>query len=108
MLDPINLLVWSIRGTSRADSLRYFGKLCHDNGIRLLILLEPMSSDAQWEVVRRRLRFDKSSSFLDRKIWFFWSSVLRVTSIECAEQLVHAWVSFLSGASFCLSEVYAK
>lgn len=63
MLDLINLLVWNIRGASHVDSLHYSCKLCTDNSVRLLVLLELMSELAQLEVVRRRLNFDHSFNF---------------------------------------------
>ena len=52
MINPINTIVWNIRGASRRGSLRYLNKLCMVNSVRLLVLLKPMSEVAELEVVR--------------------------------------------------------
>ena len=108
MLSPLNMLCWNIQGASRTDSIRYVGKLCRDNSVRLLVLLEPMSEVGQMEVVRRRLNFDNAASLIDRKIWLFWDSRFSLTYIEHAEQLVHVTASFGSGVSIGISVVYAN
>ncbi|XP_071917045.1 uncharacterized protein [Coffea arabica] len=108
MLDQINILVWNIRGASRRDSLRYLKRLCHENNVRLLILIEPMSLKGQLEVVRRYLNFDFSALYIDGKIWVFWSCLVQISCVEYAEQMIHAQVSFASGASFWLSAVYIR
>lgn len=102
MLDPLSFVVWNIRGASRADSLRYLGKICFGNSIHLVALLEPMSNIAQMEVVRRRLKFDNASAFLEGKIWIFWPSELRLNCVEHAEQFVQVTASFRSGVSLSL------
>ncbi|XP_071939022.1 uncharacterized protein [Coffea arabica] len=102
------MLVWNIRWASRRDSLRYLKKLCYDNKVRLLFLLEPMSAECQLEVVRRFLNFDFSALYIGGKIWVFWSCLLRFSCVEYAEQMLHAHVSFGSGASFWVSAIYAK
>nr|XP_027077000.1 uncharacterized protein LOC113700749 [Coffea arabica] len=102
------MLVWNIRGASRRDSLSYLKKLCFDNKVRLLFLLEPMSAECQLEVVRRYLNFDFSALYIGGEIWVFWSCLLRLSCVEYAEQMLHAHVSFGSGASFWVSAIYAK
>lgn len=68
MLNPISLLVWNIRGASRSDSLRYLKKLCSENSIQILVLLEPMSDSGHIENVKRRLNFDHVACFVEGKI----------------------------------------
>lgn len=85
MLDPINLIVWKIRGASRVDSLRYLHELCHDNHVQLVVLLEPMSQVDQLEVVHRHLHLDHAASFLGGKVWFFWHDNMRLNFLEHAE-----------------------
>ena len=60
------------------------------------------------EVVRRKLQFDNTASFIDRKIWLFWDSSFSLTHVEHEEQLVHVMASFGSGVSVGISVVYAK
>lgn len=108
MLDPINILVWNIRGASRRDSLRYLRKLCREYSVRLLLLIEPMSELAQLERVRRELHFEHAGSFINGKIWALWGHMLRADWREYAEQLVHTRVTFASGATFSISGIYAK
>ena len=62
MLNPISFIVWNLRGTSFPDSIKYLHKLCVDNKISLIFLLEPMSEAKQLEVVRRRLKLDHGAS----------------------------------------------
>ncbi|XP_071900850.1 uncharacterized protein [Coffea arabica] len=82
--------------------------MCRENSVRLLVLLEPMSEAGQLEIVRRKLKFDKARSFVDRKIWMLWDSRLQLGSVERADQLVHVRACFEFGASFAVSFVYAK
>ena len=108
MINPINILCWNIRGASRADSLRYLGKICSDNSVRILALLEPMSEVSQLEIVRRRLKFESAASYVDGKVWIFWDRGMTLNCVESAGQLVHARTSFASGVSLYVSFVYAK
>lgn len=71
MLDPINFIVWNIRGASRIDSLRYLHKFCRDNHVQLVVLLEPIWQIEQLEAVRRHLHFDRAASFLGVKCGSF-------------------------------------
>ena len=106
MLNPINLLSWNIKGASRTDSLCYLQKICYDNSVWLLALLEPMSNISQLEVVRHKLNFDHSTRFVDGRL--LWASELQLNFAEYADQLVHASVTFRLEVSFFLLVVYAK
>lgn len=70
MLIPINVLAWNNWGASKVDSIRYLSKICSENAIRLLILLEPISGLDQLEVLCRRAKFDHAVSFIEGKMWF--------------------------------------
>ena len=70
MLNPFRFIIWNIQGASLSDSLKYLHKICVDNAISLVILLEPMSDIKKVKVVRRRLHLDHGLSFLNSKVWF--------------------------------------
>ena len=59
MINRINMLVWNIRGVSRKDSQRYLNKLCADNFVKLLVLIEPMTDAAQLPLICHMLHFSK-------------------------------------------------
>ena len=108
MISPINMLIWNIRGVSRRDSQQYLRDLCVQNRIRLLVLIEPMTDEAQLDSIRQLFFFDKARVFLEGKIWVFWFNELIINSLELAEQLLHMHVSFTYGYSVWFSAVYAK
>ena len=108
MLNPISFIVWNLRGASRPDSIKYLHKLCVDNKLSLVFLLEPMSEVKQLDMVRRRLKLDHGASFLNGKVWCLWSRVFKLSFLEGEEQVVHARLTFQSGEIVNILAVYAK
>ena len=68
MLDPINFLVWNIRGTSKMDSLRYLKKMKFDFNAKILVLLERMSDEGRLDFVKQFVGCKSAASFVDGKI----------------------------------------
>lgn len=108
MISPINFLIWNIRGASRRDSQRYLQRLCRDNNVWLLILLDPLLDVSVLGSLKTLLHFEQAQSFINDKIWVLWCTELSIEFRELAEQLVHMQVQSIFGYSSFLSAVYAK
>ncbi|XP_071933148.1 uncharacterized protein [Coffea arabica] len=67
-----------------------------------------MSDLRQLEVVRRCLKLNHGTSFLNGKARFLWSRDFKLSFLEGEGQVVHARLSFQSGAVVNVSAVYAK
>ena len=93
MINPINILGWNIRGTSQAASQRFLHKMCFQNAMWMLVLLEPMTDVVQLDSITRRLRFSSSQAFWDGKIWIFRNENLSIVISERGKQLVHIEVT---------------
>ncbi|XP_027182051.1 uncharacterized protein LOC113780452 [Coffea eugenioides] len=76
--------------------------------ISLVFLLELMSEVKQLDTVRRRLKLDHGTSFLNGKVWCLWSGTFKISFQESAEQVVHGRLTFQSGETISISAVYAK
>ena len=107
MISRINILVWNVRGISRKDSQRYLHKLCVDNHIRLLVLIEPMTDASQLPSICRMLHFSKGCSVLEGKMWVLWQDELVAQLREVGDQLANMEISW-GGFTFLFSAVYAK
>mgnify|MGYP004716032537 CR=1 FL=1 len=107
MISRINMLVWNIRGVSHKDSQQYLRKLCVDNHVGLLVLIEPMTDAIQLPLICRMQHFSKVFSVLKGKMWVLWKDELVAQLHELGDQLVNIDIS-RGGYSFLLSEIYAK
>lgn len=108
MINPINLLVWNVRGISRCDTQRYLHKITVNNSVKLLVLIEPLSDVAQLDAICRLFHFSHARSFLEEKIWIFWLDSFALSFCEVGEQLVHMQVSGSRVTTFYFSAIYAK
>ena len=107
MISRINILVWNVRGISRKDSQRYLHKLCVDNHIRLLVLIELMTDASQLLSICRMLHFSKGCSVLEGTMWVLWQDELVAQLREVGDQLANMEISW-GGFTFLFSAVYAK
>ncbi|XP_071921878.1 uncharacterized protein [Coffea arabica] len=67
-----------------------------------------MAEVKQLDTVRRRLKLDHETSFLNGKVWCLWSGTFKISFQEGAEQVVHGRLTFQSGETISISAVYAK
>ena len=107
MLDPINFVVWNIRGASKMDSLRYLKKMKFDFNVKILVLLEPMSNEGHLDFVKRFVGYKSVASFVDGKIWVLWDLALTISFTTFADQLVDMEFSSPTGTLF-LSVIYTR
>ncbi|XP_071928061.1 uncharacterized protein [Coffea arabica] len=103
----LNLLVCNIWGVSRKDSRRYLHKLCVDNLVKLLVLIEPMTDAVQLPVICRKPHFPKTCSVLEGKMWVLWKDDMVAQVQEIGDQLVNIKTG-LGGYTLLFSAIYAK
>lgn len=102
----MNVLSWNLRGINSSFSRLH--KLCIDNQIVILIILEPMVDQNTKISWASKLGFSDVFSSLDNKIWIMWrASFVSLSGFHDVSQMLTCTVRYLSlSISLTLVAVY--